>query len=553
MPNIADLVNLFKQIDATKEANEHPTDLKYVIYARKSTEGEERQVRSLSDQVFECKQLAERLKLDVLATPVEEAESAKEPDTRPKFRRLIDDLKNGKFDGIIAWHPDRLARNMKDAGEIIDLIDKQIIKDIKFVSFTFENNTTGKMLLGISFVLSKQYSDQLSDNIKRGIRRSIAEGKWLNKAKHGYFKDGNQLLRPDGENFLIIKNAFKMRLEDKSLEEIAKYLNNSGYTTLTNNTRKAHKFEPKRVGELLKDEIYTGILRYGDEVLNLIDTYNFVPMVSVDEYVKINKLSSITKKTKLRNKFFNKGSIKADFLRGMVTCGYCKQKMVSSITNKASAKGITKYYYYKCDTNRCSFKGKSIRANVVLQFVYDFLENNKLTSIEIYQHYLAEMKKVAKEENKETDRVKRHLFEKVQQCEERIEGIKSLLLGEADGQIKEILKADLKNKDSECKKAKEEIQRIKLEQEAKKGSILSYEKFIELFKDLPLLIRNTNSLEKKNYLIKKIFSNFVLKHGKVASYTLNEPFKGFKESGFIRSGGDERARTSDLNNVNVAL
>ena len=167
-----DLTNLLKQLHGTEEVKD-TSQYRYVIYARKSTESEERQIRSLGDQVVECQKLASDRNFGIVKV-IKEAESAKEPDIRPKFREMLEEIKKGKYDGIIAWHPDRLARNMKDAGEIIDLLDKKVIKDLQFVSFTFENSTSGKMLLGIAFVLSKQYSDQLSDNVKRGIRRSIS-------------------------------------------------------------------------------------------------------------------------------------------------------------------------------------------------------------------------------------------------------------------------------------------------------------------------------------------------------------------------------------------
>jgi site-specific DNA recombinase len=178
----AELTQLLKQMSGEEE-NKDPSQYRYILYARKSTGDEERQARSLGDQVLECKDVAISRNLNVASKPIKESESAKEPDIRPKFRRMIDDIKAGKYDGILAWHPDRLARNMKDAGEIIDLLDKGIIKDLQFVSFTFENNASGKMLLGIAFVLSKQYSDQLSNNVCRGVKRSIEEGKWLTTAK----------------------------------------------------------------------------------------------------------------------------------------------------------------------------------------------------------------------------------------------------------------------------------------------------------------------------------------------------------------------------------
>src|ERR1700685_587066 len=124
--------------------------LKYLIYARKSTDDSDKQTRSLSDQISECMEFVEKNNL-FLGRPkvVQEAISAKTSDKRPGFRNMLEAIRKGQYDGVIAWHPDRLARNMKDAGEIIDLLDKGIIKNLKFVSFNFDNTPSGKMHLGI--------------------------------------------------------------------------------------------------------------------------------------------------------------------------------------------------------------------------------------------------------------------------------------------------------------------------------------------------------------------------------------------------------------------
>lgn len=98
--------------------------LKYVLYARKSSDHPQRQVRSIPDQIFECKQLAARLGIKVVKV-LEETKSAKKPNKRPIFRQMLNDLKKGIYDGILAWNPDRLARNMKEGGEIIDMIDEE--------------------------------------------------------------------------------------------------------------------------------------------------------------------------------------------------------------------------------------------------------------------------------------------------------------------------------------------------------------------------------------------------------------------------------------------
>jgi DNA invertase Pin-like site-specific DNA recombinase len=170
-----DLLQHFLDTRKGDTADLDVSTVKYALYARKSTQGEEQQERSIKDQVDEC---MERVivpeKLNLVRT-IKEEFSAKEPDTRDKFKTLLDDIRKGKITGIVAWHPDRLARNMKDAGEIIDMLDTGLLKDLKFPTATFENNPTGKMMLGISFVLSKQYSEHLSESVTRGNRRATEE------------------------------------------------------------------------------------------------------------------------------------------------------------------------------------------------------------------------------------------------------------------------------------------------------------------------------------------------------------------------------------------
>lgn len=212
------------QADRPKTTAEIDTStIRYALYARKSTLNEDRQERSIADQIKDC---IDRVvipdKLQVIGEPIEESYSAKEPDVRPLFRKLIEDIKSGRITGLIAWHPDRLARNMKEAGEIIDLLDKGTLKDLRFATSTFENNPTDKMLLGISFVLSKQYSEHLSESVNRGNRRLTEDdGAFIGKLKHGYYINEDRRLFPDNDNFLLIKHAFQMRLDGASQKEVA--------------------------------------------------------------------------------------------------------------------------------------------------------------------------------------------------------------------------------------------------------------------------------------------------------------------------------------------
>jgi DNA invertase Pin-like site-specific DNA recombinase len=85
--------------------------------------------------------------------------------------------KKPRPDGIIAWLPDRLARNMRDAGEIIELLDSGQLADLKFPMYAFHNDSSGKEHLAMEFARAKAYSDHLQDNVLRGLIEQELKGR----------------------------------------------------------------------------------------------------------------------------------------------------------------------------------------------------------------------------------------------------------------------------------------------------------------------------------------------------------------------------------------
>ena len=141
--------------------------MKYYLYARKSTEDEERQVMSIEAQLVELKEFAKRENIEI-AKEFIESKSAKTPG-RKVFNQMIEDIKQSREPiGLLAWHPDRLARNSIDGGQIIYLIDTKKIVSLKFPTFWFEATPQGLFMLQVAFGQSKYYSDNLAESPRRG-------------------------------------------------------------------------------------------------------------------------------------------------------------------------------------------------------------------------------------------------------------------------------------------------------------------------------------------------------------------------------------------------
>jgi len=162
--------------------------LKYCLYARKSTESDERQALSIESQVNEMLQIAERESLEVVDIR-RESKSAKDSNNRPVFRELLCDVKNEKFNAILTWAPDRLSRNAGDLGSVVDLMDEQKLHSIRTYGQTFSNSPNEKFLLMILCSQAKLENDNRGINVKRGLRARCELGLWPTTAATGYIKE----------------------------------------------------------------------------------------------------------------------------------------------------------------------------------------------------------------------------------------------------------------------------------------------------------------------------------------------------------------------------
>ncbi len=533
----ADFVTRIRTFLGFEEGSEQTdiSELRYVIYARQSTdEGAKKQERSLGDQVYECKRTAERFKLHVIEPALLEDRSAKLSDNRPIFTGMIKEIlkgENAKYNAILTWAPDRLARNMKEGGEIIDLLDKDDIKDIKFANgYYFQNDAAGKMMLGIAFVQAKQFSDQHSQNVKRSVNRISAEGKlYGNHTKHGYYRDKHGYARPDGENWETLKKAFEMRLSVNpkySLTEIATWTGKQGYPVKTKHTDpKPVKIDVKFFSNLFRDPFYAGVLVYGRNIINLSEKFNFKPIITPEEFERLTTESGIHKNFRLANSVKSRDFVKANLMRGMVVCVTCGRNRSTGITSRPTRKGVNNIFYFRCDTPGCRYKGESVRARVILEAAYDFLDSHKINFKQGYEAYLHQMKKQQVKHDAELVKKLKSLQEEHKNYKEKAVGIKGMLIQYKDEPVLfKDFKEDLKQTLEKLAENEKLIAKTTKELDGKKEATRTYEEFIELFDNLANYIRKIKKMEDLDYVIRKVFMNFYVEDKKVTKITQNPLF-----------------------------
>jgi len=235
--------------------------MKYILYVRKSTEEDDRQVLSIEAQLVELQEYAAKEKLEIVAS-FQEAKTAKEPG-RIKFAEMLSLIERGKADGIISWHPDRLARNSVDGGKIIHFVDRGLIKSLKFPTFWFEATPQGLFMLNIAFGQSKYFVDNLRENVKRGLRQKIRNGVWPGWAPVGYLNNPKTRgIDVDSEKAPKVRKLFEMYATGAyTLHSLANWCKEHD---LRGNLGK--EIALSNMQSILQNIFYIGLMKYGGEI-----------------------------------------------------------------------------------------------------------------------------------------------------------------------------------------------------------------------------------------------------------------------------------------------
>ncbi|KKQ89912.1 MAG: Recombinase [Candidatus Curtissbacteria bacterium GW2011_GWC2_38_9] len=308
---------------------------KFFLYARKSTDVEDKQALSIVAQITELREYAKRESIVILEELIEK-QSAKIPG-RPIFNSMIERIEKDEACGILAWHPDRLARNSVDGGKIIYLIDGGKIKFLKFPQFWFDATPQGKFMLTIAFGQSKYFVDSLSENTKRGLRQKVRNGIYPGIPPVGYLNDlRSKTIVLDRKKAPIIKKAFEMFAAGHyRIMDIRDFLAKNGIVT-----RKGQEWKADRVTrQILTNPFYYGHFKYWGE----IHEGKHEPIITKKLFDKAVEV------VRQRSKSWKKPKVMKAYL-GLFQCGECRMMVTAEIQ-----KG---HIYY-----RCTKKSKIIKCN----------------------------------------------------------------------------------------------------------------------------------------------------------------------------------------------
>ncbi len=242
--------------------------MKAALYARVSSASQDVDL-SISAQLKALRDYASKHSYQIVREYVDEAESGRTSD-RPAFREMIAlaKAKHPPFEAILVWKLNRFARNRGDS-----IIYKKLLRDrgIKLISINepLEDSPSGHLLEGVIETIDEFYSENLGEDIKRGMRENAERG-FFNGSRppYGFHKvdaiDGDKTrhrLEPDPEGSTsrqVVQLIFNLALKGMGCKEIAKFLNKEGYPT-----SEGQKWGRTTVHKILTNEAYCGTLVWG--------------------------------------------------------------------------------------------------------------------------------------------------------------------------------------------------------------------------------------------------------------------------------------------------
>ncbi len=334
-----------KLADYNKQGN-NPTPIvpRFMMYCRKSSESDERQIQSLPDQITNLTALVLQKGVELVGEPLQEQRTAKIPG-RPIFGHLIQKIEDGEVNGIVLLNPSRLSRNTVDTGRIIYMMDQGKLLEVVTPYQTFRNNPNDKFMLNLLCTQAKLENDNKSVNVTEALKLKAERGVFPGKARPGY-KNNHE--KPQGLRdisahpvyFPLMRKLFDLALTGNySVQALMREATILGIRS----SKSGKPIVKSWMHRLLRDPFYTGKFMYGGKLYQ----GQHPAMLSESEFNLLQDILDGRSKARLQ---------KHDFaLNGIMKCGECQYCITAQEHTKKYKNGTQQTFGYYC----CTKKGES--------------------------------------------------------------------------------------------------------------------------------------------------------------------------------------------------
>ena len=315
--------------------------MKFIMYCRKSSEQEDRQVLSIESQRTELLNLAKRENIEVVEI-LEESHSAKKLN-RPVYAELVKKFESGYANGLLVWSPNRISRNPIDTGRAIHLMDLGKLVEVKTPSQTFYNsNPNDKFMLALFCNQAKLENDNKGEDVKRGLKTKAEKGMYPNHAPTGYKNEkyaerGHKQIYPDPERFDLVRKMVDTMLTGLYAPLKIREMANKEWGFRMPNGKPMSK---NTIYNIFTNTAYYAMYEY-PKGSGIWHKGTYQPLMTAEEYDTIQVILGRKGKPRPKTHIFA--------FTGLMKCGECGASITAEEKIKRPKNGkIHRYIYYHC-------------------------------------------------------------------------------------------------------------------------------------------------------------------------------------------------------------
>lgn len=482
------------------------SELKYIEYARKSSESKEKQALSIKDQCAENAKYATREGLNVVKQ-LQESRSAFKPHNRPEFDKMIELIKSGKVNAILTWKPDRLCRNPQDGGLILQMLQDGVIKEIRTSTGDIYTQDSDHLILQIHFGMANQYSRNLSQNVRRGLNHKCERGEYPRPAPigyEGYGLIGQRLMRPHPFEAPLIVRAFQLASNGgMSLAQICIQIHEEGLRT-----KKGKKISKSHLHNILRSPTYYGYFYQNNELFE--GTYE--PIITKQLFNEVQEALSGRSKPKVK--------VWEHHFNGLIICDDCGCQITTTVKTKyyKRTNRTAVYTYHQCTHRKGNCKQEAITGKELERLLLENLEKISIDN-ETWQLGMDLFKAKHQEEMEKLSRRSRYLQNKYNSIHDRT---KALVRMRADN---ELTKEEFLEQKEEILQEKGDIKQKLNDNDYSADSWLELcTKFLNNAFEAKEIMESDDKVAKRN-LILDVGQNLILKDGRL-EFRFKQPYDG---------------------------